>query len=325
MADWTAFVAGCLSSGTMLLSACALLIVPIAAWAVIRSLVPMLHRMDADSLWQAPLAAAAAVVPGGLLLALGVAALASGFHSPCLETPQGRMLFAIVWTALAVSLLRAVVRTGRRHRESRSFIAASRASSGRLFAAAQRVGIAARELPDPVAFCALAGILHPVVVVSSGTVAELNDAELDAALLHERGHARRGDQVIAAVLTFLVDLLPLPATDLVVLYRQAREVAADQHALREASACDLAAALLAFARGQRTVAHTAALPGETGMRHRLQLLLREPVPAAIALHRRFIVVSILAVVTGAGLVPAGASTLLAVPCDHQPVAMHART
>jgi len=191
-------------------------------------------------------------------------------------------------------------------------------------AAAQRTGIAARELLDGVPFCALAGIFRPVVVISSGTIAGLSDAELDAALLHERGHARRGDQMIAAVVTFLVDLLPLPAADLVVLYREAREGAADRHALHSASAYDLAGALLAVARGQRALGHAAALPGETGIRHRLHLLLREPAPAEIALHRRIIVASAIAIVIVSGLVPAGASILLPAPCDYQDGAMSRR-
>src|ERR1700682_5934270 len=167
MAEWGAFIAGCVSSGMMLLSACAMLIVPVAAWAAIRSLVPTLNRMHADCAWQGPLAGAAAVVPGGLLLALGAAALVSGSHSPCLATPQGRLLFAVVWTALTISLIRAVVRTGRRHREAGALLSASRVASPRLVAAAHRTGIAARELRDHVPFCALAGILRPVVVISS--------------------------------------------------------------------------------------------------------------------------------------------------------------
>ncbi len=314
MADWTAFLAGCVATGTMLLSACALTVVPLAAWLLIRSVVPMLHRMGQDCAWQAPLAAAAATIPGGLVLALGAAAMVNGFHSPCLQTPQGKVLFAVIWTALIVSLLRAVLRIGRRQHEARVLIAASLQPSKRLRRAARRSGITARELPDAQPFCALAGILHPVVVMSTATLGDLHDGELEAALLHERGHARRGDQVVAAVLTFLVDLLPLPAGDLVLLYREAREVAADQHALRSTSANDLAGALLAFARGQRTIAHTAALPGETGLRRRLRLLLRESAPTSVALHRRFLVALVLAAVMAGGLAPAGAIVLLPPPC-----------
>jgi Zn-dependent protease with chaperone function len=77
----------------------------------------------------------------------------------------------------------------------------------RLARLALRYGIRGRELPDVRPFCALAGVLAPISVVSSGTVAQLSDAELAAALLHERRHARRGDQVIAALVAFATDLL----------------------------------------------------------------------------------------------------------------------
>ncbi|MDQ6927012.1 MAG: M56 family metallopeptidase, partial [Candidatus Eremiobacteraeota bacterium] len=258
--------------------------------------------------------------PGGLLLALSGAALVTGFQSACLQTPQGRIIFAVVWTALIVSLVRAVVLALRRHADARSLIAAAQAPTHRLRLASVRTGIATRELPDTQPFCALAGVRRPVVVISSGTIAELDDAELDAALLHERGHARRGDQVLAALLSFFVDLLPLPATDLVAMYREAREFAADEHALQTASPDDLAGALLAFARGQRAVSAVAALPGETGIRRRLHLLLERPPSSPVSLRRRLVVALALLAVTAAGLAPAGASILTPIPCQHQTIA-----
>jgi Zn-dependent protease with chaperone function len=320
MADWTAFLAGCLATGSMLVSACALLVVPVTAWAAIRLVVPVLRRMGADAAWQAPLAAAGATVPGGLLLALGGAALLTGFQSACLQTPQGRVVFAVVWTALIVSLVRAAALAVRRHADARSLVEAAHAPSLRLRLASARTGIAAREFSERQPFCALAGVRQPVVVISSGTIAELDDAELDAALLHERGHARRGDQLLAALLSFFVDLLPLPAADLVAMYREAREFAADEHALQIASPDDLAGALLAFARGQRAVSAVAALPGETGLRRRLQLLLERPPSPPVSLRYRLIVALALVAVTTAGLAPAGASILAPIPCEHQTIA-----
>lgn len=321
MADWAAFLAGCLSTGTMFVSACALLVMPLAAWAAIRLVVPILRRMGADAAWQAPLAAAAAIVPGALLLALSTAALVSGFQSACLQTPQGRVVFALVWIALIVSLVRAAVLAARRHADARSLLRAAQAPNQRLQLASLRSGIHALELADGTLFCALAGVRRPVVIVSSGTVAQLNDAELDAALLHERGHARRGDQLLAALLTFFVDLLPLPAADLVALYRDAREFAADAHALKTASPEDLAGALLAFARGQRAISAVAALPGETGLRRRLHVLLNRPASSPVSLRHRSIVTLTLLAVTTAGLAPAGAAIISPIPCEHQTVAM----
>ncbi len=71
--------------------------------------------------------------------------------------------------------------------------------------------------------------------------------------------SRRGNQFIAAAVSFISDIVPLPAGDLVAPYRRAREFAADAHAAREAGPCDHAEALLAFARGspscRRTIPH----------------------------------------------------------------------
>ena len=320
MAEWGAFLAGCLATGSMLVSACALLVVPVASWAAIRLLVPVIGRMGADAAWQAPLAAAGASVPGALLLILSGAALATGFRSACLQAPAGRMVFAVVWTALMVSLARAAVRAIRRRADARALIDAAHTPTLRLCQASARTGVAALELPERQPFCALAGVRRPVVVISSGTLAELDDAELDAALLHERGHARRADQMVAAVLSFLVDLSPLPAADLVALYREAREFAADEHALQSASPDDLAGALLAFARGQRALCAVAALPGETGVRGRLHVLLNRPPSAQVSLGRRVVVAIALVAVTAAGVAPAAASVFNPSPCEQQAIA-----
>jgi beta-lactamase regulating signal transducer with metallopeptidase domain len=325
MGDLARFLGDCLSNGTMLFSACALLIVPVLAWGVIRLLVPTLRRMEADSAWQASLAAAAAVIPGALVLALGSAALVSGLHSPCLQTQAGRVLFSVVGTAMMFSLVRAAVLATRRRREARALIRVSRQPSARLRRAGERAGVIVRELPDSQPFCALAGIRRSVVVVSLGTVSQLSDAELDAALVHERGHARRGDQVVAAVLAFVVDLLPLPSADLVALYRDAREFAADEHALRTVSPHDLAGALLTVARGQRAAANLAQLQGATGLRRRLHLLLHGPSSTPVSVRTRFIVAFTLAAVLVAGLAPAPASMIVAMPCEHQQSAAAARS
>jgi hypothetical protein len=45
---------------------------------------------------------------------------------PDLWAPQGKVLFAVIWTALIVSSLRAVHQLGRRQHEARMLIAASR-------------------------------------------------------------------------------------------------------------------------------------------------------------------------------------------------------
>lgn len=317
MSDVLAFLAACLASGGMLLSACALLTVPVLAWAVIRLLVPTLRRMEADSAWQASLAASAAVIPGGLVLVLGSAALVSGLHSPCLQTQAGRALFALVWIAMIFSFVRASGFAIRRRREARALILVSDPPSPRLREVGDRAGVMVRELPHQQPFCALAGVRSSVVLVSTGTLSQLRDEELEAALLHERGHVRRGDQLVAAVLSFVVDLLPLPSADLVALYRDAREFAADEHALRTVSPHDLAGALLTFARGQRAIPNVARLEGETGLRRRLHLLLDGPRSAPVSVRSRSVVAFTLAAVLIAGLAPAAASAVITTPCEHQ--------
>ncbi len=308
------FLIVCWTSGTLLRSVCSLIVVPVLAWAAIRALAPAIARSGNDPDWQAPLAAAAAAIPGLLLLTLAAIALLGGLNAACLETVVGRVLFGIILFVTLMALARALVFAGRRSGETTTLVRWSTPATDRLATIAKRCGVAARLIADSRPFCALAGTWKPTVVVSEGALVRLTDAELEAALLHERGHAWRGDQMIAAALSFLVDLLPLPALDLVAVYRHAREVAADRHALITAQPNDLAGALLSFVDDSGMASGSSALTGDSGVRGRLELLLKDSPQPPASFVRRAALSLALAAILSAGLAPASAAIAHPTPC-----------
>jgi beta-lactamase regulating signal transducer with metallopeptidase domain len=317
VADFGQFFADCFRSGVLLSSACALLVVPIAAWAALRFALPPLRGMSGDPAWQAGLASIAAILPGTLVLILALAALIGGMHAACFQTAAGRILYSIIATVLVLSLVRATVLARRRAAESNALLRLTVAPSGRLAEIAARLTVAARELPVDEPFCALACVYRPAVIVSSRSLRDMNDAELAAALLHERGHARRGDQAVAAAIAFLVDLFPVPSSSFVSIYRDAREFAADAHALRHASPEDLAGALLTFTRDRQRVADMAALHGDSSFRRRLAaLLVQGERSVTLSAWNRFYVSTIIAAVIVLGIAPAASSLIRPTPCDH---------
>jgi Zn-dependent protease with chaperone function len=101
----------------------------------------------------------------------------------------------------------------------------------------------------PHAFCA--GLLRPVVYVSTGALQELGDEELEAVLAHEQLHRMRRDplriasaRVLGEALFFLPVLRRLAAR-----YAALAELAADEHAVAAlgGDTSPLAGAMLAFA------------------------------------------------------------------------------
>jgi len=310
MHELAEFIGQCLASGMLLRSTCAVVVVPLAAWLAVRTLLPSIERLG-DPRWQAPLAAVAAIIPGGLLLALSTFALIVGLNSSCLQTVAGRVLFGIASALVALAFARAMLLAHRRSAEANALVALSRVATGRLAEIARETNVRARVLDDRIPFCALAGTIRPVVLVSTGALEKLAESELQATLLHERGHARRGDQAFALALAFMVDLLPLPATRLVAIYRQARELAADDHALRQAAAYDLAAALLTFVSTSRSVPTMASIADQG--RLRLERLLRStPVQARVG-KRHIAVAFALGLIVVGGITPPLAE-LHSIPC-----------
>ena len=323
MHDVARFVSDCVTSGAVLYSTCGLLVAPFAAWLAVRLVVPIVRRMDGDPEWQAPLAAASVALPAMILLLMFTTAIAAGSFAVCTRTYTGRFVFGTFIAVTAVLLVRALYESVLRIRETRALLALTVAPSPELHAVAAELGVPMRELPDGRPFCALVGALAPSVVVSSGTVAQLSHDELRAAVLHERGHARRGDHVVATVLAFVVDVLPLPARELVGLYRAAREWAADRHALQGASPEDLAGALLTFTRISRTFVQLAPLDGgERGVSLRLRALLDDSARGPVSVPARLAAVAALTAICAGGLMPVGAAARMFVSHEHRQVAAY---
>ncbi|MDQ6780949.1 MAG: hypothetical protein M3Z37_07345, partial [Candidatus Eremiobacteraeota bacterium] len=172
-------------------------------------------------------------------------------------------------------------------------------------ATARACGLEAREVMEDAPICVLAGFASPLVLVSTGALLALSDAELRAALYHERAHAQRGDQLLAGVLSFVVDLLPLPANDLIQTYHSARELAADGAAARAVGAEHLAGALLQFAKAGSALAGVASLVDNRPkcVRNRLQALLAQPASVREANGlRRVVIAALLSVIAFGGMV-----------------------
>lgn len=304
MHDALEFLKQCAQSGTLLRSLCALAILPATAWLACRFVAPHIVRMKDDPAWQAPLAASAAGIPGALFVVLAASALVNGLSTACLGVPAGRVMFGLVIAAMTAALVRAVWLAIGRSLNVRCLIAAATAPSFRLQRIAASCGLKAREITDAARICALAGVISPVVLVSTGALAALSDDELRAALQHERAHARRGDLLLAACLSFLVDLLPLPACDLVETYETAREFAADHDAVEATDADSLAGALIEFAKGgPLPVAATSFAGGSRAVvADRLHLLLNDSPPSAKPRPlRRIAIAAVLAAIAVAGV------------------------
>lgn len=161
--------------------------------------------------------------------------------------PSGMSLLTIA--VLALALLAVLVVT----RATASAVRQLRADwrlRGGLQRRAQRhtagIPVVVVEEPRAQAFCA--GLLRPRVYLSSGALARLSPAELEAVLAHERHHLERRDPLRLLVARVLADaLFFLPSLRrLADRYGALSEVAADQAATRVAGPSTVASALLTF-------------------------------------------------------------------------------
>ena len=303
MTDFAAFVGACIASPALLTSACGVLVAPILAWLTVRLITPALARMTDDPGWQAPLAAAAAGIPGALFVVLAVVTLRDGWTSPCLQFAAGRLLYGAVAASTCIALCRAMVSAIRRARDVAALVRRSTPAQAHVAAAGLAAGLPVREIDDRGPVVVLAGCWQPIVLVSTDALKRVNRAELLAAIHHEAAHARRGDLLCAAALTFLADLVPLPVGNLVALYRRAREFAADAHAARFSDPCDLASALLALARRHSADRSLAAFADAGSVRDRLGSLLASA-PRRPSRARRALMSIVLATTFLAGAAPA---------------------
>ena len=150
---------------------------------------------------------------------------------------------------------------------------------------------------------AAAGLARPTLVVSAGALARLDDAELAAAIAHERAHIRRRHRYVLLYAELCRVLgRPLPGTARAV--RQLRfhiERDADRSAVRErADRLALASAICKAATGATTRAGMAALGGD-GTAARVRELLQDAVPDGRARGLRALAVGVAAFAVAAAL------------------------
>jgi Zn-dependent protease with chaperone function len=191
----------------------------------------------------------------------------------------------------------------------------------RLVAAARRAGlgeVACLDSPASSAFCA--GLARPRVFVTSGMVATLGEAELDAVLVHEAEHARRRDPArrlaarAAAEVLFWLPLVGWWSKGRL----EAADLAADRAAIQRVGRRSLARALRATAAPPAPAAAGVRFDG-AGSARVAQLLgdqppTRRPPLAACALSLLGLVVAVsLAMCVGQGLAGAVAAEPRAQP------------
>ena len=159
---------------------------------------------------------------------------------------------------------------------------------------------------------AVAGLLRPTLVVSAGALARLDDAELSAAIAHERAHIRRRHRFVL-LFAELCRVLgrPLPGTAHAV--RELRfqiERDADRSAVRErADRLALASAICKAATGGAVRPGMASLGGD-GTAARVRELLQDAAPDAHPMRLRALAAGAAALAVGAALsLPATVSGL----------------
>ncbi len=314
MSQIAALIVACLTSGAMFTSLCAALIVPPLAWLAVRALAPSIEAMHDDRHWQAGLAAFAASVAGTLFLGLVALAIAEGAKSPCLQLTAGKILFAFLAALVAATIGRSIARAHMRHRELRTMLANAEPAHGRAACIAAEVGIPLFEVRDERAMLIMvANAPHPGAYASTFSLQQFDDAELRAALFHERAHIERGDHRLTPWLYFLTDLLPLQVDRLIGVYRCSREFCADECALSHVKRIDLASALLRVARGAASAGTSpiAAFAERDAVYGRLEALLRPNGDVVPDRRRRGLVAAALALIVAFGVaVPAIAPALV---------------
>jgi Zn-dependent protease with chaperone function len=196
-------------------------------------------------------------------------------------------------------------RTRRRHRELLELVVRPGAGAG---PAGETLLL---EHPAPVAFC-IPGA-RPLLVLSSGMLAELDDAQLAAVVAHERAHlAERHHLLLLPFVAWRAALPVLPAADRAHdAVRDLVEMRADDVALGSLSGPDprrtLAAAIVAVAGGAGGPVPAGALAvtgGAVALRVRRLLSPARPLPAAARWTARACALALLLVPTVLLLAPA---------------------
>ena len=308
-----AVIAQCLASGAVFTSLCAAIIVPSLVWLGVRALTPTIAAMGDDPRWQSTFAAAAALLPGSLFLALVLFGIVDGSSTQCLQYAAGRVMYGLLIVLIAAAIARAIIRARVRNRELHALLAAAKPASGHAAQVAAEVGLALFEIEDERAMLiAASGTPRIGAYASTGVLRTLEAPELRAALFHERAHIDRGDHHIAPWLYFVTDLLPMPLGRLIDIYRCSREFCADHCALEHVERTDLAAALLRVARGLSALPATGAAFAERDAMHgRLDALLRPGADRQANLpRRRFVAVALVSLLALGLALPVAATIFL---------------
>ena len=261
-----------------------------------------LERADpatAVVLWGAALGLRALVVVGtvaGALVLLHPAQLLRAFAQwPCAPHHHvaGHALAAAGGLALALSFVWALARVVQATLAVRRLVRRplGRGPEGSVIVGGDDVVLAA------------AGLTRPTLVVSAGALTRLDDAELSAALAHERAHIRRRHRWVLLIAELCRVLgRPLPGTAHAV--RELRfqiERDADRSAVRDrADRLALASAICKAATGASTRPGMAALGGD-GTAARVRELLQDVVPDAHPVRLRALAAGAAALVVGAAL------------------------
>jgi bla regulator protein blaR1 len=255
--------------------------------------------LTAVVIWGAALGLRALVVVGtvaGALVLLHPAQLLRAFAEwPCAPHHHvaGHAVAAAGGLALAVSFMWAMARVAQATLAVRRLVRRplGRGPEGSVIVGGDDVVLAA------------AGLTRPTLVVSAGALTRLDDAELSAALAHERAHIRRRHRWVL-LFAELCRVLgrPLPGTAHAV--RELRfqiERDADRSAVRDrADRLALASAICKAATGASTRPGMAALGGD-GTAARVRELLQDVVPDAHPVRLRALAAGAAALVVGAAL------------------------
>jgi Zn-dependent protease with chaperone function len=218
----------------------------------------------------------------------------------------GDLALLLPGIALGVSLVVAGIRTARGARRAQRLVSRSVLGQG----PQDSIIVGGPE----VAF-AVAGLVRPQIVVSAGALTCLDDAELAAALDHERGHIARGHRFVilaAAALGALGWMIPgTRRAGAEIAFHLERD--ADCWALERSNDRFALASVIckAAAAAQRSGSPAMASLGQTGVRERLRQLIedqpRRPSHRAAAALNALAITMVACTLMVGGLLPAAAA------------------
>lgn len=187
-------------------------------------------------------------------------------------------LSAVCSAVLAIAIwIRPTLRTFRALRNSARFLNRLQTLAQPSTIAANRVWIIGEEAPR----IAVAGVLHPRLLVSQSAVDMFSPEELNLVLLHEKAHQQSRDNLMRLLLLILPDALPFANWNRALEEQCKRlvEWAADDFAVAgdRRNSISLARALVCFARHQHRAASclltTSLVEDTAGLARRVERLL----------------------------------------------------